>query len=311
MAARDWLAVYLKGGCMGAADAVPGVSGGTIALITGIYDRLVAAIAGLDPREALALLPLLAVAIGDGEARRKVLDTFDRMDLPFLVVLVGGIFSAAVTVANIVEFTLHHHRGATYAFFFGLIAASVWVLRDEVRLDTARDVTVAVAGFALAFLVSGASRRAIPEGPLVLFLVGALAICAMILPGISGSLILLILGKYSDITGAVEALTDAAFALDLEMALAPLRTLALFGIGAVVGILSFARAVSWALEHYREATLTFLVALMAGALRVPVDEVVESTPTWDAFTAALLGGLVAVGAGLVVGLDRATGGIDY
>ncbi|MFC7166115.1 DUF368 domain-containing protein [Halospeciosus flavus] len=311
MAARDWLTVYLKGGCMGAADAVPGVSGGTIALITGIYDRLVAAIAGLDPREALALLPLLALAVHDGEKRREAIEAFDRMDLPFLIVLVLGVLTAAITVANIIEFTLHTYPGPTYAFFFGLIAASAWVLRDEMRLDDARYAAVALLGFAVAFVVSGASRRALPEGPLVLFLVGAVAICAMILPGVSGSLILLVVGKYSDITGAVETLTDAAIAVNIDAAVEPFTTLAIFGLGALVGILSFARAVSWALEHYHEATLTFLVALMVGALRVPIDEVRASTPTWDLLTVAVLGGLAVVGAGLVVWLDHATGGIEY
>ncbi|WP_020221765.1 DUF368 domain-containing protein [Halarchaeum acidiphilum] len=197
--------VYLRGVAMGAADAVPGVSGGTIALITGIYARLIDAVAGLDPRAFLALVGPVVRAPVDAAARRTVRDELVRMDVPFLCVLAVGVVSAVVTVANVVQYALSAYPVATYAFFFGLVLASVLLLASDVRLGTPRHAVVAVVGFALAFVASGPAQSHLPANPLTTFLVGALAICAMVLPGISGSLILLTLGEYDRLTGAVHA----------------------------------------------------------------------------------------------------------
>jgi putative membrane protein len=131
MAAREWAAVYLKGAAMGAADAVPGVSGGTIALITGIYERLVGAIAALDPEDAVALLPLLP-RLGSRNAREELRGSLTDMEVPFLLVLGVGVLTAVITVANAVDVAYHQYPGLTFAFFFGLIAASVVVLLGEV-----------------------------------------------------------------------------------------------------------------------------------------------------------------------------------
>ena len=312
MAARDWAAVYLKGAAMGAADAVPGVSGGTIALITGIYERLVGALAALDPREALGLLPLVP-RLGDDGARAEFTGTLTDMDVPFLVVLGVGVLSAVVTVANLVEVAYHDYPGLTFAFFFGLIAASVVVLLDEVSADTPGRVAAGVLGFAFAFVLSGLAQTGggLPGGVIVIFFVGALAICAMVLPGVSGSLILLTLGEYETMTSAVSAATDALFAGELGRAAGPMTTLAVFLLGALVGILSFARAVEWALDNYRAATLTFLVALMAGALRAPAIEIANATPEWTVATALPLLVSGVVGAGLVLSMDAVTDDIDY
>lgn len=311
---REWLGIYLRGFAMGAADAVPGVSGGTIALITGIYERLVDAIAELDPREVLATLPLAARAY-DGGARTDLRTEIVRMDVPFLVVLGVGVVTAAITLANVVEHLREVYPAPLFAFFFGLIAASVVVLADEMSLSTPRHVAVAVAGFVLAFVASGSFQRTLPESPAVLFLVGAVAICAMVLPGVSGSLILLTLGQYEVMTGAVEGLTTAGIGLIAgdgpEPVTGPVTTLVVFSLGALVGILTFARVVSWAFDHYRTATLTFLVALMAGALRKPATEILvhATEPTPLAVAAIVASGVV--GAVAVLGLDYATGEIDY
>ena len=308
--ARELLVVYLKGFAMGAADAVPGVSGGTIALITGIYDRLIGAVAALDVAGARGLLRDVAGA-RDPAARQSAIRRATMMDLPFLIVLGVGVVTAALTAANVIEWAVGAHAGLTYAFFFGLIVASVIVLRGELVLASPAGWAVALAGFGLAFFVSGLTNGAIGSGPVVLFLSGVIGISAMVLPGISGSLILLTLGQYETIVGAVDTLTDAAFALDPGLAVAPLTTLLVFATGALVGILSFARIVAWALTHHRVQTMTFLVALMVGALRAPGDRVLAATPEWTAVVAAGLIGWAVLGAVAVLGLDAMTDEITY
>ncbi|MFB6085668.1 MAG: DUF368 domain-containing protein [Halodesulfurarchaeum sp.] len=305
MSVPDWLKTYLKGFAMGAADAVPGVSGGTIALIAGIYDRLVSAIAALDFEGGLALLRDL-LRPHDPAARRSAAAHIVAMDLHFLVVLGVGVVSAALTAANVIEWAVGAYAGPTYAFFFGLIVASVIVLRDELSLESAAGWLVAFAGFALAFWVSGLSNGEIGSGPVILFVSGMIGISAMVLPGISGSLILLTLGQYETIITAVHELTQAGFALAFDAAIAPFLTLFVFAMGALVGILSFARVVAYALEHYRVHTMTFLVALMVGALRAPGDRVLEATPEWTPLVTAMLIGWGILGAAAVLGLDAMT-----
>ena len=286
-------------------------SGGTIALITGIYERLVGAIAALDPEEALALLPLLP-RLGDASARRELGDALTDMEVPFLLVLGMGVLTAVITVANLVEVAIHDYSGLTFAFFFGLIAASVLVLFGEVSADTPGRIMAGVTGFAFAFVLSGqAQGNMLPGGLAVMFVAGAVAICAMVLPGVSGSLILLTVGKYETMTGAVSATTDTLFAGEFGQAVDPLTTLVVFMFGALVGILSFARVVQWALDTYRAATLTFLVALMAGALRAPAIRIADATPEWTVAAAVPLLVSGVVGAGLVLALNAATGELDY
>jgi len=310
-AAREWLGVYLKGAAMGAADAVPGVSGGTIALITGIYERLVGALAALDPQEALALLPLVP-KLGRADARSELGASLTDMEVPFLLVLGVGVLSAVVTVANAVDVAYHEYPGVTFAFFFGLIAASVVVLLGEVSVETPGRIAAGIVGFAFAFVLSGLSQGdVLPGGLAVMFVAGAVAICAMVLPGVSGSLILLTLGKYETMTGAVSDATDALFAGAFGDAVGPLSTLVVFSAGALVGILTFARVVKWALRHYRAATLTFLVALMAGALRAPAIEVADATSAWTPGSVAPLLAAAVVGAGAVLVLDATTDDLDY
>jgi putative membrane protein len=311
MAAREWAAVYLKGAAMGAADAVPGVSGGTIALITGIYERLVSAIAALDPGETLALLPLVP-KLGRADARDEFGTALTDMEVPFLLVLGVGVLTAVVTVANAIDVAYHEYPGLTFAFFFGLIAASVVVLFGEVSADTPGRVAAGVGGFAFAFVLSGQAQAGLlPGGLPVMFVAGAVAICAMVLPGVSGSLILLTLGKYETMTGAVSDSVDALFAGAFGEAVDPLSTLVVFSAGALLGILTFARVVKWALEHYRAATLTFLVALMAGALRAPAIQVADATSAWTVASVTPLLAAGVVGAGAVLVLDATTDDLDY
>lgn len=311
MAGRDWLVVYLKGAAMGAADAVPGVSGGTIALITGIYERLVGAIAALDPAEALRLIALVP-RLARPDAREEFGETLVRMDIPFLLLLGCGVLTAVVTVANIVHVAINDVPGITFAFFFGLIAASVVVLYSEVSIATPGRVAAAVVGFVFAFVLSAQGQAdVLPGGLPIMFVAGAIAICAMVLPGVSGSLILITLGKYETMTTAVSEATDALFAGDTAATVDPVSVLVVFSVGALVGLLSFARVVKWALDRYREATLTFLVALMAGALRAPAIRIDDANPEWTAGGAAVVVAAALVGAGAVLLLDATTDDLNY
>ncbi|WP_345944593.1 DUF368 domain-containing protein [Halobacterium sp. GSL-19] len=308
---RAWLAVYAKGAAMGAADAVPGVSGGTIALIVGIYERLVSALAGLsvaDVATVVALVPRL----GSRDGRATVAETLRALDVPFLAVLGAGVVSAVVTVANVVDVAYTQYPGLTFAFFFGLIAASVVVLIGEVAVDTPGRIGAALGGFALAFAVSAqATAGTLPDGLAVMVVTGAVAICAMVLPGVSGSLILLTLGKYETMTSAVSATVDAVAAGALGDAVAPVATLAAFSLGALAGVLTFARVVQWALAEYRAATVTFLVALMAGALRAPAVRIADATAAWTVGSVAPLVAAGVVGAAAVLVLDATTDDLDY
>ena len=307
---RGWLAVYLKGACMGAADTVPGVSGGTIAVILGIYERLIAALTSFDP-SSLRLL----VRFHTAEGRAAVTEELVRMDVPFLLVLGGGLLSAAATIATAMNAALELYRAPTYAFFFGLIAASAVVLYRYVDVRTPRRIAVAVVGFVFAFLVtdpslSGSTPSTLP----MLFVAGAIAISAMVLPGVSGAFLLLVLGQYEFVSGIPRAVLSGVLEA-IEGNTAPLldalAPFAAFMAGALVGVFSVAYAVRAALRRYREATLTFLVSLMVGALRLPATEVVVNVGELTAVSVASVFVPAVVGIVAVLLLDHNTDDLEY
>ncbi|TQQ81111.1 DUF368 domain-containing protein [Halonotius terrestris] len=310
---REAVRIYARGLCMGAADAVPGVSGGTIALITGIYERLIAAITAVEPTR------LRRITAGvHSEHRTDAVTAIRELDVGFLLALGAGILTAVVTILRLVSRLLETNPVATYGFFFGLIGASAAVLYSDVSLATPRRKGAAVAGFLLAFALSGYAATSIGTSLPIIFVAGAVAISAMVLPGVSGSLLLLMLGQYNYMTATLRGFTDGlAAAIRGEGITALAGTtppIVVFLSGAVVGLFTVAHAVRWALEHYREATLVFLVSLIVGALRAPVEqtqiELAGTGPVWTAETVAVFGGLAIIGAAVVVGIDRLAGGID-
>jgi len=268
--------IYLKGMFMGAADTVPGVSGGTIALVTGIYERLIAAITALDPRDARHLL---RAHTADGRAEIKAV--LERVDAAFLVALGVGVVTAVVTVAQVIEVVAARYPGPLAAFFFGLIAASAVVLYGEVDLRSPRRVAVAVVGVALAVAVTGVTASGVPHVPPMIFLAGAVAISAMILPGVSGAFLLLVLGQYEFLLGILNGLVEAVLAVPaggrLDAVAAPGGVVVVFLSGAVVGLFTVAHGISRALSRYRATTLTLLVSLMVGGLRLPAERVCAAT----------------------------------
>lgn len=236
---KKYFLLYAKGMAMGAADVVPGVSGGTIAFISGIYDELLRSIAGIP--EALLLL-----------LRGRIKDAWQMANATFLLVLFSGIVTSILTLARVITYLLHQHPIPVWSFFFGLILVSTYLVGREIgRWNWSRAVSF-VLGLAFAYWITVAAPMQWGSDLPTLFLAGAIAICAMILPGISGSFILLLLGLYSVVLGAVKDLN--------------LLVLAVFASGCVVGLLSFARLLSWLLSRWRDLSLAFLSGLMLGSL---------------------------------------------
>ncbi|EMA70001.1 DUF368 domain-containing protein [Halorubrum kocurii] len=268
---RRILGIYARGFCMGAADAVPGVSGGTIALLTGIYERLIAAITAVTVSRLRRLLG--EVRAGD---RSTVMRTLREMDVWFLVVLGAGIVTAVVSVLRIISWLLSVSPVEVYGFFFGLIGASAVVFYRDVSVSSWGERVAVVGGFAVAFLASGYAATGLDTSLPVLFVAGLIAVSAMVLPGMSGSLLLLVLGQYEYMSTALSRFTDALLAAAQGGGVAgvyqsgvPVLT---FLLGAAVGLVSVAHAVRAAFERNREVTIAFLVSLIVGALRAPVEQ---------------------------------------
>lgn len=306
------LGVYLRGLAMGAADAVPGVSGGTIALITGIYDRLVAAIAAIDADLVRGFL------VGLVRDRTRAADALRAADVTFLVALGAGVATALATVVPVLDAGVERAPAGTFGFFFGLIAASVVVLRGALAVGTTRGRVATGTGVVLAFVASGAAAELLGASVFATAVAGALTLSATLLPGISGSLLLVVIGQYDRIV--LEAIPAFATAVPTALArgsVAPLvgpgTTVVVFLAGGVVGIFTVANAVRRALTRDRTTTLTFLVGLVIGALRAPVAEttrqLTEAGRAWTPETMAAFLTAAVVGAAVVVGLDRAAGGI--
>tara|TARA_Y100000748_G_scaffold294255_1_gene284703 strand:+ start:1275 stop:2198 length:924 start_codon:yes stop_codon:yes gene_type:complete len=237
---KEYLFIFLRGVAMGAADVVPGVSGGTIAFISGIYDRLLAAIAACTPDKVIWLL------------RGRFVETWKAIDGAFLFTLLAGILCSIVSLARLITYLLDEHGLLVWSFFFGLIVVSVYLVGREISRWHIWTVAAALGGALFAYLITVAAPLSLSVTPLNLFIGGAIAICAMILPGISGSFILLLLGLY---TGVLQAVKGLDFGL-----------LGLFALGCVAGLLSFSRLLSWLLQHARNVTLAFLTGLLVGSL---------------------------------------------
>lgn len=240
---------------MGFADVIPGVSGGTMALITGIYEELILALESFKPAIALDLL------------RGRLKECYNglkRVNYGFLVPLGLGIGIALLVGSQFVRYLLEHFPPYTYAFFFGLILASAGLLYYEVPKVDLSSVITSIIGAVAGFLIIGVSSGSFGHGLPVILAAGAIAISAMILPGISGAFILLVLGQYEYLLDSVGKLPST------------LPTILVFVLGAGVGIVAFSRILSFALDRWRSETLGFLIGLMVGALRKPFEVLVES-----------------------------------
>ena len=237
---KGFLLTFLKGIGMGSADVVPGVSGGTIAFITGIYETLLDAIKSVD-LEALNLLKKFQI---------KAL--WQHVNGNFLLPLVLGIATSVVTLAKVITGLLESYPIQVWSFFFGLIIISALIVLKEIKKWNIGIFIGMILGGVAAYLITSLTPSETPEASWFLFIAGAVAICAMILPGISGAFILLMFGKYEYVLTAIKELKFG--------------DIFIFAIGCLVGILSFSRLVSWLLKKYHQLTIGILAGFMIGSL---------------------------------------------
>jgi putative membrane protein len=302
---REWAKTFLIGLCMGAADGVPGVSGGTIALIAGIYERLIAAVTAVTPERAVALLRALTPVDG-GVSGRRALAILEEFDVWFLAALLVGIVTAVVAVTRVIHVANQETPALLFGFFFGLIAASAVILLRALDVENGLQVVAGVVGVVVAFLLSGPVSFLDGGGLLVVFVAGAVGVSAMILPGISGSLLLVILGQYTRMSTTLSEFVDSLAALVTGGAVARVvesgTVVVTFVLGGLVGLFTISRVVRRALDRNRRATLAFLVGLVVGALRAPVQRVAED-PGFSQDVLLAFAGAAVVGALVLLALE--------
>ena len=237
---KDYAVLTLKGMAMGAADVVPGVSGGTIAFIAGIYDELINSIKSINMHS----LKLLFTG--------KIAAFWKAVNGNFLFALLLGIAISVFSLAKLFTYLLLTEPVLVWSFFFGLVLASTWFVTKDIKGWNWKTVAGFVGGAVIAYYITVATPAETSTNLMFIFLCGAIAICAMILPGISGSFILVLLGKYFYVMEAVKT-------LDLVV-------LGVFAFGAALGITSFSRVLSYALKNFRNITLSVLSGFMLGSL---------------------------------------------
>ncbi|TGV04570.1 DUF368 domain-containing protein [Flavivirga rizhaonensis] len=236
----DYFIISLKGLAMGAADAVPGVSGGTIAFISGIYEELISSISNIN----ISLFKTLF---------SKGLKAFwEQLNGNFLLALAAGIIISFVSFMKLAKYLLENHPILIWSFFFGLIVASIYFVGKQISKWNTSVIIALIVGAGIAFYITRLPALTTSESSLYLFFAGAIAICAMILPGISGSFILIILGAY-------KTLSDAIHDIDIKKIL-------VFVGGALVGLLSFSHILKWLFKHYHNITLALLTGFIFGSL---------------------------------------------
>lgn len=241
-ALRDYLVLVLKGMAMGAADVVPGVSGGTIAFISGIYEELIDSLRSID----LSALKVLR--------EKGIAATWQHINGNFLLALFAGVFVSLFSLAQLISYAMEAWPIVVWAFFFGLVCAStIYVARQLERWRLWEAISLAL-GALMAFGLTQANPAQLPDTWWMLGLAGAVAICAMILPGISGTFILLLLGLYPTFLAAI---------INFDVLI-----LASFGLGCVLGLLSFSHLLSWLLHRFHGLTLACLTGFLLGSLQM-------------------------------------------
>lgn len=248
---KEMLLIFLRGLFMGSADIVPGVSGGTIALITGIYERLIFAISRI--RFAF-LKPLLKGNFSEFKSK-----LFDEIDFELFIPLALGIGIAFITLAKVISYLLDSQTAYTFSFFLGLILASAYILYTKLGDFNLKLIIITLMGIILSYIFVGLNPIASNHSLIVIFISGLIAICAMILPGISGSFLLLLLGQYQYMLNALNSRN--------------MIEIIVFCVGALIGILGFSKLLNYLLENYESATMAFLIGIMLGTLRLPIMKI--------------------------------------
>ncbi len=296
---KDYIIISLKGMAMGAADVVPGVSGGTIAFISGIYEELLNSISSFN----LSLFSVLK-----NEGFKKV---WKMVNGRFLLALFIGICISVLSLAKLIENLLENHPILIWSFFFGLVLASIIYIAKQIKLWNIKCYLYLIFGLIFAYYITTLNPVISQNSsPWFLFLAGMIAICAMILPGISGSFILVLLGAYKPILNAIN--TKDFFSVVIFMA------------GAILGLLTFSRVLKWLFSKYKNYTLALLIGFIAGSLNkiwpwketiswrtnskgieVPFNTTSVSPLSFDGDSKLLMAGLLAIiGFGLILLLEK-------
>ena len=296
---KDYLLITAKGMGMGAADVVPGVSGGTIAFITGIYEELINSLKSIEPNTIKMLF------------KEGIPATWKTVNGNFLFALFIGIGISVVSLSKVIKYLLAEHPILVWSFFFGLIVASAYVVSKSITKWNLKSIGGVVLGSAIAYYITIAAPTQTPTELWFIFLCGMLAICAMILPGISGAFILLLLGKYEYIVGALSELN--------------LVVIATFMAGCMLGLVSFSHVLSYMFKKFHNMTIAILTGFMIGSLNkvwpwkqtlttridshgeiVPVTQMSVLPTQYTESEPLILGGLVMVVVGflLIIAMDR-------
>lgn len=296
---KDYIIISLKGMAMGAADVVPGVSGGTIAFISGIYEELLNSISSFK-------FSLINVLKNEG-----IKVVWKKINGSFLLALFIGICFSVLSLAKLIETLLENHPILIWSFFFGLVLASIIYIAKQIKLWNIKCYLYLIFGLIFAYYITTLNPVITQNSsPWFLFLAGMIAICAMILPGISGSFILVLLGAYKPILNAIN--TKDFFSIIIFMA------------GAVLGLLTFSRVLKWLFSTYKNYTLALLIGFIAGSLNkiwpwketiswrtnskgieVPFTTTSVSPFSFDGDSKLLMAGLLAIiGFGLILLLEK-------
>jgi putative membrane protein len=262
----DYIIITLKGLAMGAADIVPGVSGGTIAFISGIYQELIDSINKVN----LSVFKTLK--------REGVKAAWHQINGSFLLALLTGIGISVLTFSKVITHLLETQPILVWSFFFGLIIASITLIWKEISNLKLVDILFLLIGIAVSYFITIARPVSSPESYWYIFLSGFIAIIAMILPGISGAFILLLMGSYETVIGTVNQFRDGITSANSEILTQAFLKLSLFAIGAIIGLKSFSKILHWMFANHKNTTLTLLIGFMIGSLNKvwPWKQVIET-----------------------------------
>lgn len=269
---KNSITIFLKGILMGICDIIPGISGGTIAFITGIYTRLINAVKSFSPSLILDFFQYLK----NKENKGKLIESIKKLDLIFLITLVAGIGTAFLLMSRIISFLLEEYFAFTMSFFIGLILASSRVIYKKIENHKLKNISFGILGLLIGILLAILSPASVNPNIFYIFLSGFLAINAMFLPGISGAFILLILGVYEFMLKVLHDL------------IGNIQYLIAFIFGAALGAFTISRIISFLFKKDRCKTLYALLGLVIGSLSMPLRRVYENTASWNLYNITLM-----------------------
>lgn len=272
----EMIKIFLRGVLMGTSDIMPGISGGTIALITGIYDKLINSISNI---KFLFLKPLLKGNIT--EFKKQLLE---EIDFEFFIPLGLGMVLAMILMAGIINYLLGNYAAFTYSFFAGLILASIFILYKQLDAFNIKAITITVIFAILAYIFVGLNPMQASHSLPILFVSGFIAICAMLLPGVSGSSLLLLLGQYEYMINVIHQIS--------------IIEIIVFVVGAGLGFMSMSRIIKYMLENHKQITVATLIGIMLGSMRVPAQHIITAPTT--ALPICIIIGIIGMAIVLIV-----------